>query len=789
MLRNYLKIALRSLLKNSIYSFINIAGLAIGIACSVLILLWVWDEITFNHYFTNHKNVYAVRSNVKVDKGIETGEAMAYPLKAMLENADSRIKSVAVTNWGEGALLTVGDKKINKVGHWTSESFIKMFGFHMVAGDPETVLKEPASIVLNRSTAQALFGEEDPINKTILVDDAHELKVTGVYEDFPANSSFRSQFIIPFALYEITQPWVKRVKDRWENHSFQMYVELQPGADKEEVNTAIRDIEAKNNIKAKDVTLFLQPMDEWHLYNQFENGKNAGGLIEYVRLFTLIAIFILVIACINFMNLATARSESRAREVGIRKSIGSRRKELIAQFLGESVFIAFVAFLVSLLLVELALPFYNTIVNKKLLIAYDNPWLWAGALTLVLITGVLAGSYPAFYLSSFSPVKVLKGKIQLGKGGSTPRKLLVTLQFTFSILLMIGTLVIYQQIQHVQQRDMGYNRENLLLFWTTSDIEKNYRSLKHDLISTRAVESVCKSNSPITSIFSTNELQAWTGKLPDQRIEFTTIATEYDYAKTMGIKLLEGRDFSEDFKSDTAAMVINEAAVKVMGLTNPLGDRVKMWDSWWEIIGVMENVVMESPEQPVEPLVMVLSPTWSSTISVRLAPTDDLTASLATVERVFKKHNPSYPFEYRFADLEFAKKFAPIKLISTLASLFAALAILITCLGLFGLAAFTAEQRTKEIGIRKIMGASIGNLVVLISKDFSRLVFVAFVIAAPLGWLALNTYLERFPYRVEIAWWVLPLVGLAALLIALAIVSTQAVRAAVSNPVNSLRSE
>lgn len=790
MFKNYFKIAIRSLLKNSVYSFINIAGLSIGLACSILILLWVWDEVTFNQSFSNYQHVHQIMLNAKVDKGIATGNAMPFPLRDVLIQQDSRIKTVSVTNWGEGALLGVDDKKINKVGLWATEPFMTMFGFKMVYGNPSTALSDATGIVLSKATAIALFGNVDPINKIVRVDDANDLRVSAVFDDLPDNTSFGNlEFIIPFAHYEKTQSWVKRTKDNWENHSFQMYVELQPGADIAEVNRSISGLETKHNPEAKDVELFLHPMTDWHLYSRFENGKKAGGMIEYVRLFSIIAAFVLVIACINFMNLATARSESRAREVGIRKSIGSRRKDLVFQFLGESIFISFIAFLTAVLLVEVSLPFYNSIVNKHLQIQYTNPYLWLGALAIVLITGTLSGSYPALYLSSFHPVKVLKGRIKLGRNAATPRQILVTLQFGFSILLMAGTVVIYQQIQHVRSRDVGYNRENLLLFWTTTDIEKNYKALKNDLINSGVVESVCKSNSPITSIFSTNELQEWTGKQPDQRIDFTTIATEYDYAKTMGIKMLEGRDFSEDFKSDTAAMVVNQATVDILGLTDPVGERVKMWDTWYTIIGVMDNVIMESPDHPVEPLVMVLSPTWSSTISVRITPTENIDQTLATMEKIFKKHNPVFPFEYRFADAEFNKKFAAINLISTLAGVFATLTIIITCLGLFGLAAFTAEQRTKEIGIRKVMGATVSSIVMLISKDFSKLVLVAFVIAGPIAVYLLNNFLERYPYRTDIAWWVLPSIGLVALTLALIIVSTQAVRAAVDNPVNSLRSE
>jgi len=603
----------------------------------------------------------------------------------------------------------------------------------------------------------------------------------------PRQSFFRFDYVMPFAYYEATQSWVRYSKDNWNNNSFQMYVQLQPGASEAEVNKSIENIIKDNNPKAPTAKLFLHPMSKWRLYSNFENGINSGGMIEYVRLFTAIAIFVLVIACINFMNLATARSESRAREVGIRKSVGSRRKELIFQFLGESVMVTFISSVLALVLVELVLPSYNLLVNKNIFIDYSNPWLWSIALGWVLVIGIFSGSYPAFYLSSFQPVKVLKGKVNVGKGATTPRKVLVTLQFGFSIFLIIGTIVIYQQIMHVKNRDMGYDRENLMQIWTNGELETNFQTIREELVRTGVVKSVCKSNSPITSIFSNNEVK-WEG-MPDQRVGFSTIATEYDYTETMGIKMIEGRDFSRDFKSDSMAVIVNQAAVDLMGMEEPLGQKIIYNDQELEIIGVMPNVVMDSPYQPVEAMTLIFDPDWSSTITLRLNKTENLAKSITKVETVFKKLNPTYPFEFRFADADFERKFATINLISRLATIFASLAIIITCLGLFGLAAFTAEQRTKEVGIRKVMGASVSSLVLLISKDFSRLVIFGFLVSGPIAWWFLNNFLERYTYRISIMWWILPLAGATALVLALIIVSTQALKAATANPSQSLRSE
>lgn len=788
MLTYFWKVALRNFLKNSLYSSINVIGLSIGIASSILILLWVADEYNYDRFHKKYDRIYQLYKTESWAQGIGTGQSMPYLLKDELLTNSSQIKSAVMTNWGEGNMLQVGDKRLNKFGLSATEDFLKVFSFEVVKGDPTTALSDPTSIVITESTADLFFKDQDPINQLIKIDNKREQKVTAVIKDVPLQSSLTFDYVLPFGFFEATQSWVRYAKSNWNNNSFQIYVELQEKAKQEEVESSIKDIVKNNNPKAQTAVLFLHPMSKWRLYSKFENGINTGGLIEYVRLFTAIAVFVLIIACINFMNLATARSESRAREVGIRKSIGSGRKELIFQFLGESVLITALSTLIAIAIVQLVLPYYNLLVEKQVMLEMSNPWVWGTGITWILVIGIFSGSYPAFYLSSFQPVKVLKGKISSGKGTTTPRKVLVILQFGFSIFLIIGTIVIYQQIKHVKNRELGYNRENLIQMWTNNELEKNFNVIRQELVTTGSVVSVTKSNSPITSIFSSNEVE-WPGMPADQRVALAAIATEYDYTKTMGIKMLQGRDFSRDHKSDSAAVILNEAAVEMMGLEDPLGQRIKFNSQDVEIIGIVPNVIMGSPYTPVEACGIVFDPTWVSTITIRMSETKDLNESLAAVESVFKKYNPSYPFEYRFVDADFQKKFTGINLVSRLASIFASLAIVITCLGLFGLAAFTAEQRTKEVGIRKVLGASAASLVALISRDFSRLVIISFFIAAPVAWVLLGNYLEQYPYRVSIAWWVLPLAGLSTLLMALLIVGTQAAKAAAANPTNSLRSE
>lgn len=787
MLRNYLIVTLRNLLKNKTYSLINIAGLSIGIACSLLILLWVFDELSFDRLHPKVDRLYQVWVNATFDGKINSWNSLPLPTYEGLKTEDNNIKSTAATDWGGEHLLTVGENRINKRGFYASEEFLEMFQFPLLKGSADKVLDEPGSIVISESTAKAMFGDQDPMDQIIRLDNLDELKVTGVLKDIPKNSSFQFDCLIPWKLYE-TREWVKRNKDNWGNYSFQVYVELTSPAAKASVENVIHDLLTRHGETDIKHDLYLYPMERWRLHSNFEDGKEAGGMIEYVQMFTVIAVFILIIACINFMNLATARSERRAREVGIRKSVGSRRIEIIFQFIGESLLITILAFGIAVLLAELALPFYNDLVQKKLSVDYMSAQFWVFTLSLIFFTGIVSGSYPAFYLSSFQPAKVLKGKIQAGKSGTTPRKVLVTLQFGFSILLIIGTVVIYQQIQHIKSRDLGYDQENLITLDYTKEISKSFKSLKAELLQSGVVSSVTKSNSPITEIHSNNFL-GWPGKPEDKRVIFSTIACEYDYLKTMGIKILEGRDFSEEFTSDSSAIIVNKAAMDLMQLKNPIGEQLDLWGKKRTLIGIASNVLMRSPDRQVEPLFMILDPEWTSSVTLRLEATSDLQGSLKKVEDIFKKYNPAYPFQYDFADVEFAKKFTTINMTSQLANLFASLAIIITGLGLFGLAAFTAEQRTKEIGIRKVMGASVAGLVTLISKDFSRLVIVSFVISSPIAWWMLDKFLERYAYRIEISWWVFPVTGLVALIFALIIVSTQALRAAHANPVNSLRNE
>ncbi|MEQ8475470.1 MAG: ABC transporter permease [Fulvivirga sp.] len=785
MLKNYIRVTVRNLFKNSVYSFINITGLAVGIVCCILILLWVNDEVSYDKFLPKYNKLAQVWINAEFDGKINSWTSVPLPTYEAMKTADSKIKNSCVTGWGSSHLLTIGEKRITNDGYWVSEEFLEMFEFPLAYGDPSTVLDEPSSIVLTESFAKSLFGDEDPLGQIIRLDDEADVKVTGILKDVPQNSSFEFEYLIPWKLREQLNTWVLDNKDNWGNNSFQVFIELDQSDDLLSVEDNVKDMLVEHSEHGFMRYLFLHPVERWRLYSNFENGIAKGGRSDYVQLFTVIALLIIVIACINFMNLATARSERRAREVGIRKSVGSGRGQLIAQFIGESVFISLISYVIAILLALLLLPFYNDLVEKKLFIDFTSSLFWIFTAIVILVTGIISGSYPAFYLSSFRPAKVLKGKVTLGKNASTPRKVLVILQFGVSIILIIGTIVIIQQIKLAKDRTLGYDQEKLISVDKTGELDENYDALKTELLQSGAVAGVTVSNSKITSINSNNFL-GWPGKPDDLNVIFTTITTEYDYCQTMGIEVLMGRDFSKDFKSDTAAIIINKAGLDLMGLEDPIGTQLDLWGSKRELIGVVDNVLMGSVYSEVKPLFMIIDD-WGGSITIRLP--GDIQNSLATVKSIFEKHNPAYPFEYEFVDIDYQKKFTTINMTSRLANLFAILTIFITGLGLFGLAAYTAEQRTKEIGIRKVLGASVSGLIQLMSYDFSKLVIISFLLSSPLAWYLLNSYLERYPLRTEIMWWIFPLTGLIALIFAIVIVSTQALKAATANPVKSLRNE
>lgn len=787
MLRNFFKVTIRNLRRNSLYSIINISGLAIGISCSILILLWVRNETSFDKFIPKSDRLHQVWVNAEFDGSTQSWTSIPLPSYEEMKTAHAKIVNSVVTGWGAERLIARDDNRIMQQGYYVSEEFLDMFEYEMAVGDRSEVLDDPSSIVISESLAEIMFKGENPIGEFLKVSDQSTLKVTGIFKDVPNNSTFQFDYLIPWKHREAIQPWVVNNKTNWGNYSFQVFVELAGANDELEVEAGIKDILTEKGQTDVPREFFLHPMERWRLYSNFEDGKEAGGQADYVNLFSAIALFVLVIACINFMNLATARSERRAREVGIRKSLGSLRSHLIMQFYGESLIISLISFLLAIVLVLAVLPAYNNLVDKELYIDFLSSEFWIFSLTIIFVTGIISGSYPSLYLSSFNPVKTLKGKITIGKNASLPRKILVMLQFGFAVFLIISTIVILNQIKLAKNRALGYDQEGLVTIPLTDDITENYDVIYQDLLRTGAVVAMTRSNSDVTSINS-NNFVGWPGKPESQRVMFVTITAAYDYAKTMGAEMLMGRDFSKEFASDSSGIVVNQAALDIMGLEEPIGTPLSLWGQQRPLIGVIDNMLMGSPYEPVRPMFIVLDD-WGGSVTIRLKPTNDMQATMRQVQAVFEQHNPAYPFEYSFVDVDFQRKYTTINLTRRLATIFAILTIFITGLGLFGLASYTAEQRIKEIGIRKVLGASVTNLVLLISREFTILTMISFTIFSVLAWFMLNSWLEQYTIRVDVEWWVFAVTGLVSLLFTLAIVSNQARRAAVANPVNSLRNE
>ncbi|MCF2446869.1 ABC transporter permease [Dyadobacter sp. CY345] len=794
MIRNYFKIAFRNLAKNKGYGFINIAGLAMGMAVAILIGLWIFDEVTYDRSHNNYARIAQVMQHQTYNGKVATQTALPFPIGAELrKNYGSDFKYVLMSTYGGRHVLASGDNKLAKIGRFIEAQAPDMLSLKMLRGSL-TGLNDPYSIMLSESTAKSFFGDADPVDKVIKMDNKLNVKITGVFEDLPYNSSFKDmQFLAPWSLYEINSPWMKTEKDPWRANSYVTFVQLNDHADIDKISAKIKDIKVENIRKEQQKykpEVFLNPMNQWHLYSEFKDGQRVGGQIEFVWLFGVIGTFVLLLACINFMNLSTARSEKRAKEVGVRKAIGSKRQQLIAQFFCESLIVVALSFILALILVLLILPQFNQIADKKLIILWSNPYFWIAGLGFSLLTALIAGSYPALYLSSFQPVKVLKGTFRAGKFAAIPRKALVIVQFTVSIILIIGTTVVFRQIQFAKSRPVGYDRNGLLTInLLTFDIHNHFEAVRDELKKSGAVSEIAESGSPATEIWSSTSGLSWKGKDPALSVDFHFNDVSHDYGKTVGWQFKDGRDFSKDFASDSSALVVNEAAVKFMGLKNPVGE-LMTWDgSPVRIIGVVKDMIVQSPYAEVKPLFYSLSTRGGSIANIKLNPSERPAEALAKIETVFKKYDAASPFEYRFVDDDYANKFFNEERVGKLTSFFSVLAILISCLGIFGLASFTAEQRTKEIGVRKVLGASVANLWQMLSKDFVVLVVISCIISAPVAYYFLNSWLQKYEYRTEVSWWIFVLASFGALVITLMTVSYQAIRAALLDPVKSLKSE
>jgi ABC-type antimicrobial peptide transport system permease subunit len=796
MLQNYLKVAWRNVLKSKVSSFINISGLAAGMAIAMLIGLWIWDELSFNKSFKNYDRIAQVLTNSSYNGGIGTDYNTAPPYGDELRNSfGTDFKHVLMTSRPFPMVLSSGEKNLMKTGYYFEPGITDMLNLKMLKGS-RNGLKDPSSILLSASVATAFFGTADPMGKVMKIDNKENVVITGVYEDLPYNTDFADmEFVAPWQLYIMSAPWIR--KDNWEQDGFQTYVQIADNADMNEVSNKIRNLKLNRIDKEKaksNPQVFLLPMSKFHLYSDFDNGVAIGRNAQFVWMYGIIGVCVLLLACINFMNLATARSEKRAKEVGIRKTIGSLRIQLIKQFLTESLLVVCSSFLLSLIVAQLMLPLFNEVAGKKMVLPWNNVFFWLTGWGISLVTGFIAGSYPAFYLSSFQPVKVLKGVFKAARSASIPRKALVVLQFTVSIILIIGVIIIYRQIQLGKSRPVGYQREGLMTVTTpTDEIHDHFAAVRNELKESGAVVEIAETVNPVTMLgFSGNGFQ-WDNRPIDENFWIGKAYITPEYGKTIGWQIIQGRDLSRSFATDSAGVILNQSMVKYMGVKNPVGMTIKETlfgkTSSYTVVGVVRDMLMQSPYNPVKETVYIADNEKTHYVAIRLNPLMNVNTATGKIEATFKKFAPNSPFEYSFVDNEYERKFGDEERISKLASVFAILAIFISCLGLFGMASFIAEQRTKEIGVRKVLGATVISLWGQLSKGFVILVSISFLIASPIALYFMHNWLQNYQYRTELSWWIFALAGLLTVGISLITVSYQALKAAIANPVKSLRTE
>ncbi len=788
MIKNYFKTALRNLWKTRGYSFLNIAGLAIGIACAALIFLWVKDELTYNDYYSNNKNLYKIKDRQTYDGETFVFDATPGLLAASIKTEIPGIKNTARSTWGDRVLFALDDKTIYEQGLFVDSGFFSMFHFQFVKGNAVNAFAQLHSLVLTETMANKFFGSTNIIGKTLKVDNDQDFVITGVIKDLPENASFqKDHWFAPFKIYEDRNQWLQD----WGNNGVVTYVEVQPNANVEAIN---KKLDGYVKTKASDAIarMSIYPMGRWRLYDSFDKmGNEIAGRIKYVHLFSLIAWIILIIACINFMNLATARSEQRAREVGVRKVLGAGKRKLIAQFIGESLMMAFISTLIAVGIIYGVLPSFNTLVEKKLSVDLHNPMHIGTLLIITLLCGLIAGSYPAFYLSSFNPVRVLKGlKLKSGASAGLIRKTLVVVQFSVSVIFIISTILIYQQIQHAKDRDLGYDKEHLVYMWMQGKMKDNFNSIKNDLLETGIVQNAGLSSQSELQYGSNTGDFGWQGKDPNKQLLISIDYVSPEFISTAGIRIKEGRDFYPNAAADSNNIIINETLARAMNMKNVVGSIISRTDgSKYTVVGVVKDFIYNNMYTAPAPLIFFCKPGATYFLSVRFKRNTSLQTDVAKLETIIKKDIPGYPVEYNYVDVEFDQYFKAETLIGKLAGVFALLAIVISCLGLFGLAAYMAEKRTKEIGIRKVLGASAAGMAALLSKDFLLLVSISCIIAFPVALWVMHKWLLDFEYRIQIRWWIFLIAGVLAILIALLTVSYQAMKAALSNPVKSLRTE
>jgi putative ABC transport system permease protein len=807
MIKTHFHIAWRYLTKNRIPSFINVSGLAVGMAVALLISLWIYDELSFNKSHQHYDRIAQIMTRgVDPKNGPYLNNSVQYPLATTIQtNYKNDFSHVIRASWVQDYILSEGDKKLSAKGQFMDAGAPEMFTLNMLKGN-WNALNDPYSILLSASVARALFGDEDPLNKMVTMSNKTTVKVTGVYEDLPVNSQFNVvKFFSTWNLWELQNDWIKKSVNNWDNHFLKLYAEIKPGLSFESVYQNIKNVELENvknfehseDVMSRDPKVFLLPMSDWHLHMIDRKAATDEKAVRLVWMIGIIGVFVLLLACINFVNLSTARSEKRAKEVGIRKTMGSMRPQLIVQFFTESLLVVFIAFGLSCLLVELMLPWFNHLTAKDMRVPWNNYYFWLFSMGFIFITALLAGSYPALYLSSFQPVKVLKGSFRAGKLAALPRKSLVVMQFTVSVALIISTIVVYRQIQFAKDRPVGYDREGLIMLdMRSDDFFGKYDLFRTELLNTGVVANMSESMGKLTEVVSGNNGFDWKGRNPEKNESFGTLAVTHEHGNTVGWQFVAGRDFSRAFISDLSGVVINEAAAKYMELQHPVGETVT-W-KWgnnqpvpYKILGVIKDMVMRSPYEPVEPTMFFIKPLNGgvSCINIKVKSGVAMSKALPKIEAVFKKLIPMVPFDYQFVDEDYASKFAAEERIGKLAGFFTFLAVFISCLGLFGLASFVAEQRRKEVSIRKVLGASTFRLWSLLSGEFVSLVLISLLISVPIAYYFMHQWLQDYQYRADLSWWIFALAAAGALLITLLTVSFQAIKTALTNPAKTLRTE
>jgi ABC-type antimicrobial peptide transport system permease subunit len=780
MFKNYFKIAWRSLLKNKTSSIINISGLAVGLATSIIIMLVIVNELSYNKYNTNLKDIYLLMKNQKQVDGISTGDATAGPMAAAFRSEMPETKYAARVAYFDNRLMEIGNKTIYESGIYAEPDIFNIMTFPAVEGNPVAALQDENSVVITEQAAKKLFGNEDPVGKLILTDKS-SFKVAAVVRDVPQNSTIKFDMVFSFRYFAKQNDWL----NKWDDNRIQTWVQLKPGVNLSLLNNKLTKL---LQVRSSDssVSLFVYPFAKLRLYGSFSNGKPNGGRIDMVVLLIVLAMFVILIACINFMNIATARSEHRSLEVGVRKVLGATRKLIIYQFLSEAILMTFLALLLAVMLTQIALPVFNQFTENNLVLNYWDWKFWSLLIGIGLFTGLLAGSYPALFLSRFRIIKVLKGTLANGRSGAGLRKALVTVQFVISLFLIIATIVIYKQINHVGNRPLGYEQDNLIDISANNELSGKFQILKNDLVQIPGVKNITAGSDNILQFGGSETGMDYPGKIPGQEMSLIVSSVQYDWTKTVGIKMIEGRDFSPAFATDSNACIINESTVQKMALKEPVaGQKI----GGKNVIGVFQNFVYNNPSGIIAPMVISLQTGNFPHFLVRIKNDDHWQNTVAQIEKAVKKINHNHPFEYSFTKADYQRRFEEWSSVGFAATIFGSMAIFIACLGLFGLSSFLAEKRGKEISIRKVFGANAKSIWLLLSKDFLKPVFIAMAIVIPVSvWLA-HIFLSGITYHTELTWWMFALAGLITILIALITVSFQGIKAAVANPVKSLRTE